>query len=139
MCVVLSRREFVCDSSFGKVERGMSNKNNEKFPNEVSLTEERPEVVHDDPLTDISQVIRHEIPRDVNRRNFLMRSAVVGAAAVMTGRHVSARERTLTVLGESLALPQATGPAPPLSADLDVVKKGKGPVLTTLDEFYKVG
>ena len=33
---------------------------------------------------------------------------------------------------------QAATP-PPLSADLDVVKKGKGPVLTTVDEFYKVG
>ena len=29
--------------------------------------------------------------------------------------------------------------APPLSADLEVVKKSKGPVMTTIDEFYKVG
>jgi L-serine dehydratase len=29
--------------------------------------------------------------------------------------------------------------APPLSKDLNVVKKGEGPVLTTVDEFYKVG
>src|SRR4249920_2219698 len=35
-------------------------------------------------------------------------------------------------------LPQAAG-TPPLSADLDVVKKEKGPVMTLLDEFYKVG
>jgi L-serine dehydratase len=28
---------------------------------------------------------------------------------------------------------------PPLSNQLEVVKKGKGPVMTTLDEFYKVG
>jgi L-serine dehydratase len=28
---------------------------------------------------------------------------------------------------------------PPLSPDLEVVKKTKGPVMTTLDEFYKVG
>ena len=28
---------------------------------------------------------------------------------------------------------------PPLAEDLDVVKKSKGPVMTTLDEFYKVG
>jgi L-serine dehydratase len=28
---------------------------------------------------------------------------------------------------------------PPLSPDLNVVKKSKGPVMTTLDEFYKVG
>ena len=29
--------------------------------------------------------------------------------------------------------------APPLSPDLEVVKKSKGPVLTVLEEFYKVG
>src|SRR4029078_1301865 len=28
---------------------------------------------------------------------------------------------------------------PPLSPDLDVVKRSKGPVMTTLEEFYKVG
>ena len=28
---------------------------------------------------------------------------------------------------------------PPLAADLNVVKKGQGPVLTVVDEFYKVG
>jgi L-serine dehydratase len=33
----------------------------------------------------------------------------------------------------------APAAAPPLAADLDVVKKGAGPVLTTVDEFYKVG
>ena len=33
----------------------------------------------------------------------------------------------------------AAAPAVPLAADLDVVKKGQGPVLTTVDEFYKVG
>src|SRR6187551_2984577 len=28
---------------------------------------------------------------------------------------------------------------PPISPDLDVVKKSKGPVMTVLEEFYKVG
>ena len=37
------------------------------------------------------------------------------------------------------AKPAAKGTPPPLSADLNVVKKGQGPVLTTVDEFYKVG
>src|SRR4029079_5762230 len=45
------------------------------------------------------------------------------------------------------AVPHATGTAGTsgaaatvtLSPDLDVVKKSKGPVMTTLDEFYKVG
>src|SRR5262249_35411367 len=30
-------------------------------------------------------------------------------------------------------------PTPPLSKDLNVVKQEKGPVMTTVDEFYKVG
>jgi L-serine dehydratase len=96
------------------------------------------ELVHEDPLAETSPVISHDIPPGVDRRSFLMRSAVVGAAAVMTGKIVSARSRTLTAFSESLP-EQAQGPAPPLSSDLAVVQKGKGPVLTTLDEFYKVG
>ena len=92
-----------------------------------------------DPLADTTEVIEHEVPEGVDRRTFLMRSAVVGAAAVMTGQVVSAKTRTLKAYTESLTPPQAAGPAPPLSKDLNVVKKGEGPVLTTLDEFYKVG
>jgi L-serine dehydratase len=34
---------------------------------------------------------------------------------------------------------RGTAAAPPLSPDLEVVKKSKGPVMTVLDEFYKVG
>ncbi len=60
-----------------------------------------------------------------------MRSAVIGATAVITGRPISAQERTQ----RSTAPP----PTPQLSPDLNVVKKQKGPVMTTLDEFYKVG
>ena len=75
--------------------------------------------------------ISQEIPPGVDRRTFLMRSAVVGATTVMLGRSVSASERTL----RSIAPP----PARLCSDDLNVVKKQKGPVMTTLDEFYKVG
>ena len=70
-----------------------------------------------------------QIPPGVDRRTFLMRSAVIGATAVITGKTVSAQERAH----------RATGTPPKLSPELDVVKKEKGPVLTTLDEFYKVG
>ncbi len=66
------------------------------------------------------------------------------------GHSVSAQERTAKALatlpqeqtGRSIAIPPPTGktgPPPPLSKDLNVVKKGQGPVLTTADEFYKVG
>jgi L-serine dehydratase len=102
------------------------------------MSEKENEVVAQDPLADTSEVIPKAIPPGVDRRSFLMRSAVVGAAAVMTGNVVSARSRTLKAFSESLP-ERAQGPAPPLSADLAVAKKGKGPVLTTLDEFYKVG
>lgn len=75
------------------------------------------------------QFISQEIPPGVDRRTFLMRSAVVGATTVILGRSLSAHERTL----------RSIAPPPRVSEDLNVVKKQKGPVMTTLDEFYKVG
>ena len=70
-------------------------------------------------------------PPGVDRRTFLMRSAVVGSASVITGRVLTAEAQTKA----------ATAPPPTvaLSPDLNVVKKSKWPVMTTLDEFYKVG
>jgi L-serine dehydratase len=38
-----------------------------------------------------------------------------------------------------MPLPEPGPPTPPLAADLNVVRKEKGPILTTVDEFYKVG
>src|SRR5262245_46292481 len=66
-----------------------------------------------------------EPPPGVDRRAFMMWSAVVSAVAVMTGCAPSSA--------------QAPPPAPNLSPDLDVVKRSKGPIMTTLEEFYKVG
>jgi L-serine dehydratase len=43
-------------------------------------------------LPDPSQVEQPEAPAGVDRRAFLMRSAAIGAAAVLTGRSVSADE-----------------------------------------------
>src|SRR6266436_3721484 len=60
-----------------------------------------------------------------------MRSALIGATAVITGHPVSAQERANRSVG--------TPPKPALSPDLNVVKQQKGPVLTVIDEFYKVG
>src|ERR1051325_8624168 len=81
------------------------------------------------PLETADSFLSQEIPPGVDRRTFLMRSAVVGATTVILGRSLSAQERTL----------RSIAPAPPLDPNLNVVKKGAGPVLTTLDEFYKVG
>jgi len=74
-----------------------------------------------------------EAPAGVDRRAFLMRSATIGAAAVLTG--CTAEEKATQVGGE--APPPAA--AANLSPDLNVVKKAKGPVMTTIEEFYKVG
>jgi L-serine dehydratase len=83
----------------------------------------------EDSLGNSDSLISQEIPPGVDRRTFLMRSAVVGATTIMLGRSLSAHERTL----------RSVAPAPRVSDDLNVVKKQKGPVMTTLDEFYKVG
>jgi L-serine dehydratase len=74
-----------------------------------------------------------EAPDGVDRRAFLMRSALVSAMAVITGCSRPGQESVVA------AAPQAPQPAPALSPDLNVVKKSKGPVMTTLEEFYKVG
>jgi L-serine dehydratase len=76
-----------------------------------------------------------EIPDGFDRRAFLMRSAIVGAVAVLNGCAAPSPE-------QSAATPAPQSPPMPasrVSADLEVVKKSKGPVMTTLDEFYKVG
>jgi L-serine dehydratase len=124
----------------------MSNREKEKADDALSATENPPDLVADDPLADASPLMSHEIPPGVDRRNFLIRSAVGGAAAVMMGRAVSVEARTAMAIA---TMPQQAKPAspqkakgtptPPLSKDLNVVKKGQGPVLTTVDEFYKVG
>ncbi|HET9664991.1 MAG TPA: L-serine ammonia-lyase [Burkholderiales bacterium] len=87
-----------------------------------------------DPLGSTVELVSQEVPPGADRRAFLMRSAIVAATAVILGRPVSAQERPVPQ-----KKPTGTPPKPQLSSDLNVVKKEKGPVLTTLDEFYKVG
>src|SRR5215475_13843194 len=84
-----------------------------------------------DPLDSASQIVSQEVPPGVDRRTFMMRGAVVGAATVIMGRSLSAQEKTQRSI--------APAPAPQLSNELNVVKNEKGPVMTTLDEFYKFG
>jgi len=71
----------------------------------------------------------------VSRRDFLIRNAVIGAAAAMTGKIYAADDRTERATKEAAKLKMGAT----LSPDLDVVKRSKGPVMTVLDEFYKVG
>ena len=77
---------------------------------------------------------RADVPSGVDRRTFMMRSAVIGAAAVITGCSKSGPEQVVAAVA-----PPPVLPATPLSTELNVVKKSKGPVMTTLEEFYKVG
>jgi L-serine dehydratase len=94
------------------------------------------EASREDPLADTRRLLAQEIPPGVDRRGFLMRTAVGSAAAVMTGCAASPEERTAKAVATT---PQAAPSAPPLAPDLNVVQKGQGPILTTVDEFYKVG
>jgi len=72
---------------------------------------------------------------NIDRRSFLMRNAAIGAAAVMTGTVWTADARAQQASKEAAA-PKLGAT---LSADLDTVKKSKGPVMTVVEEFYKVG
>jgi len=83
----------------------------------------------EDPLGPLDQITSQEIPPGADRRTFLMRSGLIGATAIILGGTVSAQERAQ----------RSTGTPVTLDPSLDVVKKEKAPVLTTLDEFYKVG
>ncbi len=75
-------------------------------------------------------------PDKIDRRTFLMRNAVIGAAAVMTGTTWTSEARAAQATKEAAAKPQMGGTLDP---SLNVVKQSKGPVMTLADEFYKVG
>ncbi len=117
----------------------MSNNEHDKFDDKRSSVENPRDAGREDPLADTSRLISQDVPPGVDRRNFLIRSAVGGAAAVMTGRLVSAEERTAMAVATMPPQAKPAGAPPPLDKDLNVVKKGQGPVLTTVEEFYKVG
>jgi len=77
---------------------------------------------------------------DIDRRSFIMRNAVIGAAAVMTGQVWTPEARAQQAASEATkrsVLPPLDSTS--MSSDLDVVKRAKGPVITILEEFYKVG
>ena len=84
----------------------------------------------------------------MDRRAFLMRHAAIGAAAVMTGGTWAPEARAQQAATEAVAQQARKGAAEDgmglrmsgtLSPDLEVVKMSKGPVMTVVDEFYKVG
>jgi L-serine dehydratase len=72
-----------------------------------------------------------EPPAGSDRRAFMMRSALALAVGALTGCEPK----------DPTKAPAAKAPPMPVSLDpsLNVVKRSKGPVLTTVEEFYKVG
>src|SRR6185436_14587777 len=92
----------------------MSRKETEKFT-------EIPHSAATDPLGDPRQLIEHEAPHGVDRRGFLMRTAVGGAAVVLTGCTASPEEKTAKAVATTPAAPAAAPSTPPLAQDLYVV------------------
>ena len=88
-----------------------------------------------DAESDELQVDEATIPSGVDRRTFIVRNACIGAAAVMTGTTWTPEARAAQAAKE--AGPPKLGAT--LSPNLEVVKQSKGPVMTVLEEFYKVG
>jgi len=94
----------------------------------------------DTPILPDPNLMPLETPDGVDRRAFLMRTALVGSVAVLNGcKPATPDAGTPAATPPPAAAAAPAAPAGPLAEDLDVVKKSKAPVMTTLDEFYKVG
>ena len=94
---------------------------------------------HEDAST-LPEILAKDAPDGVDRRAFMMRSAMVGGVAVLSGC-APAKDEVSTKGLPAAAAPAAPAQAvaPALAENLDVVKKAKGPGMTTIDEFYKIG
>ena len=109
----------------------MSEKENETLDETKGSTSRSPESTMTDPFVGAVDLTSPAVPPGVDRRKFLMRSAVVGAAAMMTGKSLLAAERTTEAV-KSL-------PVFSTSRGLFLQLSSKGPIMITGDEFYKVG
>jgi len=82
------------------------------------------------------------LPENIDRRAFLIRHAVIGAAAAMTGTIWTPEARAAQAAKEAAAKPGTGKPkldSSTMSPDLAIVQESKGPVMTVVDEMYKVG
>src|SRR5690349_17005618 len=98
----------------------------------------KPSDKNDNPFPEFSKDLN--LPENIDRRTFLIRNAVIGAAAAMTGTVWTIEARAAQAAKEAAQKsPLPALDSTTMSQDLDVVKRSKGPVMTVLDEFYKVG
>ena len=88
------------------------------------------EKLHDDAFA-LPELDYSEPPAGSDRRSFMMQSAMVAAIVSVGGR-------ASPLFGQVPATAPPLG-SKPVDPNLDVVKKSKGPVMTLVDEFYKVG
>ena len=96
-------------------------------------TMNKPDSTNDELFSASSKEI--SVPSGIDRRSFFMRNAVIGAAAALTGTTWTPEARAARAAQEAGQPKKGSVVSP----DLDVVKRSKGPVMTILEEFYKVG
>src|SRR5437762_14157326 len=82
--------------------------------------------------------VEPNLPENMDRRTFIIRNAVIGAAAAMTGTVWTTEARA----AQAAKGAAEKSPRPPLeptwmSQDLDVAKRSKRPVMTAPDERDK--
>src|SRR6201997_494966 len=73
---------------------------------------------------------KNKAPQVLTRRKFGYAALAASAGTLLAGCSQQKPAETVT---------QSPAVAPPLSPDLAVVQQSKGPIMTTLDEFYKMG
>src|SRR5215471_5032897 len=75
-------------------------------------------------------------PAVFSRREFGYGALLASASAILAG---CSKEPPAEQAAQPAAATPAQGPAPTLSPELAVVQESKGPIMTTLEEFYKIG
>ena len=84
--------------------------------------------------TPLPELDYSEPPQGSDRRTFMMRSALAAAMVSLTGRPLAAFAQQPTT---TPATPPGTPATPPLGASLDVHRRARGPIQTTVEEILQ--
>jgi L-serine dehydratase len=92
----------------------------------------------DDPIPnpEFLPVDQDDVPEGYDRRSFMMRSALAASVVALTGRPMAAYAQQPPTTPQT---PAGAPQAPALDPSLDVHRRTRGPIQTTLEEFYKIG